>query len=204
MTEAALAGLFLGASLIIAIGAQNAFVLRLGLLRRHVLPVVLICAFSDALLITAGAAGMGAVIAASPHFITAISLAGGLFLFVYGLGAFKRSMAAHKLDSTKVTAGSLNNAILTALALTFLNPHVYLDTVVLLGGLSAVYEGPARFSYAAGAILASFIWFFMLGFGARYLAPVLAKPAAWRTLEIAIGLVMWLIAAQLVWPLIAP
>lgn len=190
MFSAALSGFLLGASLIIAIGAQNAFILRQGLLREHVFVLSLICALSDALLITAGVAGLGTLIAQSPTLISVVTLGGAAFLFWYALVAFRRAFHPEVLKAANAGNGNLKVAIGTVLALTFLNPHVYLDTVVLLGGLSARFEGANRAAYGAGAALASFIWFFGLGYGARLLQPIFAKPAAWRVLDVLIGLVM--------------
>lgn len=190
LLSAAVSGFLLGASLIMAIGAQNAFILRQGLLRQHVFILCLICALSDALLIAAGVAGLGTLIARSPSLIAAVTLGGAVFLFAYAALAFRRAMKPEALLAAKTGAGSLKAAIAACLAFTFLNPHVYLDTVVLLGSLSASFEGASRFAYGAGAVLASFVWFFGLGYGARLLQPVFARPAAWRVLDILIGVVM--------------
>ena len=185
-----LSGFLLGASLIIAIGAQNAFVLRQGLLRRHVFIVCLICALSDALLIAAGVAGLGTLIATSPQLIMLVTIGGALFLFAYAALAFRRAFDPHALTAAKSGTGDLGPAIAACLAFTFLNPHVYLDTVILLGSLSARFEGRERLAYGLGATAASFVWFFGLGYGARLLQPVFARPAAWRVLDASIGLVM--------------
>jgi L-lysine exporter family protein LysE/ArgO len=190
MIPAFINGFLLGGSLIIAIGAQNAFILRQGLLRQHVFILCLICALSDAILIALGVAGLGALISSSPKLITAVTLGGALFLFGYAVIAFRRAMHPAALQAGENGGGSLKTAIAACLAFTFLNPHVYLDTVVLLGSLSAKYQGPARFAYAEGAMAASFVWFFTLGYGARLLEPVFAKPAAWRALDTLIGIVM--------------
>jgi L-lysine exporter family protein LysE/ArgO len=190
MIPAFINGFLLGGSLIIAIGAQNAFILRQGLLRQHVFIVCLICALSDAVLIALGVAGLGTLISSSPKLITGVTLGGALFLFSYAVIAFRRAMHPAALQAGGNGGGSLKTAIAACLAFTFLNPHVYLDTVVLLGSLSAKYEGSARFAYAEGAMAASFVWFFTLGYGARLLEPVFAKPAAWRILDFLIGIVM--------------
>lgn len=187
---AALSGFLLGASLIIAIGAQNAFILRQGLLRQHVFVLCLICAASDALLIVAGVAGLGMLIASSPTLITLVTAGAAAFLFAYAFIAFRRAMKPQAMQAANTGAGSLKAAVAACLAFTFLNPHVYLDTVVLLGALSARYEVSARIAYGAGATLASFVWFFGLGYGARLLQPAFAKPAAWRILDTLIGVVM--------------
>jgi L-lysine exporter family protein LysE/ArgO len=195
--SAAFSGFFLGASLIIAIGAQNAFILRQGLLRQHVFILSLICALSDALLIAAGVAGLGTLIAQSPKLISFVTLAGAAFLFWYASVAFRRAFHPEAMQVRSNGSVSLKAAVATCLALTFLNPHVYLDTVVLLGSLSARYEGSARAAYGAGAVIASFVWFFSLGYGARLLQPIFAKPAAWRVLDCIIGVVMALIGISL-------
>nr|WP_210314965.1 LysE/ArgO family amino acid transporter [Aminobacter aganoensis] len=187
----------LGASLIIAIGAQNAFILRQGLLRQHVFILSLICAASDALLIAAGVAGLGTLIAQSPRLIMAVTVGGALFLFAYATIAFRRALKPEVLKAAKSGETRLWPAIAACLAFTFLNPHVYLDTVVLLGGLSAAYEGQARLAYGLGAATASFVWFFGLGYGARLLEPVFARPSAWRVLDLLIGLVMAAIGLSL-------
>ncbi|RKR75535.1 LysE/ArgO family amino acid transporter [Frondihabitans australicus] len=198
---AALLGLATGLSLIVAIGAQNAFVLRLGIAGRAkvIAPVVAICALSDAVLISAGVAGIGALIQAAPVALIVIRVIGSGFLIVYGLMAARRAFRPGSLDpADDVTnprgAGSdtsaLRKAIVTALAFTWLNPHVYLDTVLFLGSV-ANHQGPdARWFFAAGAVLGSFLWFSALGFGARLLRPVFARPAAWRVLDGIIAVVM--------------
>ncbi len=196
--SAALSGFLLGGSLIIAIGAQNAFLLRQGLLRRHVFILCLICALSDALLIAAGVAGLGTVIRQSPDLLIAVTLGGIVFLGFYAASAFLRMLRPKALKDAGADGLSLKAAIATCLAFTFLNPHVYLDTVVLIGSLSSVYSGPAHVAYGAGAALASFVWFFGLGYGARLLQPLFAKPAAWRVLDGIIGLVMLMLAISLI------
>ncbi|MDM9619945.1 LysE/ArgO family amino acid transporter [Rhizobium sp. S96] len=195
--SAALSGFFLGASLIIAIGAQNAFILRQGLLRSHVFVLCLICALSDAVLIAAGVAGLGTLVSRSPILLSVASLGGMLFLGAYAVLAFRRALHPGALQTGTPKAVGLKAAVATCLAFTFLNPHVYLDTVVLVGSLSAGYEGAGRLAFGAGAALASFIWFFGLGYGARLLQPVFAKPAAWRVLDVFIGIVMALLATSL-------
>ena len=189
-------GFLVGFSLILAIGAQNAFVLKYGLRREHVLPIVLTCALSDAILITAGVAGFGALAHAVPWFETAMRYGGALFLIWYG---FQNALSAWRggngLKGEGETGTSLRSALLTILALTWLNPHVYLDTLVLVGSISAQYDN--RFAFGAGAVSASFVFFFALGYGARLLAPIFAKPAAWRVLDALIALTMWAIALSL-------
>ncbi|WP_343503762.1 LysE/ArgO family amino acid transporter [Alloyangia pacifica] len=195
--QAAAAGFALGLSLIVAIGAQNAFVLRQGLRREHVLPVVLVCALSDAVLIAAGVAGFGLLASQLPGLETVMRWLGAAFLMWYGartLLAAWRGGAALRAERDPGN-GSLRRALLTCFALTWLNPHVYLDTVMLLGAVSSQYEN--RLHFGLGAVSASLFFFFALGFGARLLAPVFARPVAWRVLDLGIGLTMWLIAAKL-------
>ena len=203
MPAAFFTGFFLGASLIIAIGAQNAFILRQGLLRQHVFILCLICAVSDALLIAAGVAGLGAIIERSPTLLTIIRIGGAAFLFWYASVALRRALSPEAMDLSGEGEGSLKKALATCLAFTFLNPHVYLDTVLLVGSLSAPFEGNARLAYGIGAMSASFAWFFSLGYGARLLAPVFRKRRAWQVLDFFIAAVMALIGISLLWPFVA-
>lgn len=199
MFLSAASGFALGASLIIAIGAQNAFILRQGLLRQHVFVLCLICSLSDALLIILGVAGMGTLISGNQRLVLIATWGGALFLLWYASVALRRAFNPQSMEIQKRNGGStLQAAIMTCLAFTFLNPHVYLDTVVLLGSLSAQYEGPARTAFGAGAVTASFVWFFALGYGARLLQPVFEKPAAWRVLDFAIAAIMALLAVSLI------
>ncbi|MFI8261681.1 LysE/ArgO family amino acid transporter [Streptomyces sp. NPDC085665] len=182
---AALAGFGTGLSLIVAIGAQNAFVLRQGVRRHAVLAVVAICAVSDALLIALGVAGVGAFVTAWPSALTAVAIAGGTFLIAYGVLAARRVLRptpGAALGTEGATAGSRRRAVLTCLAMTWLNPHVYLDTVLLVGSLAAD-RGDLRWAFGIGAGLASLTWFATLGYGARLLSGPLARPAAWRVLD---------------------
>lgn len=195
--SAALQGFMLGAGLIVAIGAQNAFVLRQGLLRRHVLPVAFLCAASDALLIALGTAGLGSLIAGRPGLLRLVGLGGAAFLFWYGIVALRRATRPHRLQTAGPTENRLAAAVATCLALTFLNPHVYLDTVVLLGSISARFTGAGRTAFAAGAMTASFAWFFSLGYGARLLTPLFARPLAWWILDALIALTMAVLALLL-------
>ena len=194
--QALVAGFALGFSLILAIGAQNAFVLRQGLRREHVLPVVLVCAISDAVLVTAGILGFGALARAVPGLETVMRFGGAAFLIWYGARNFIAAWRGGEVLEAGAAAGSLRRALLTCLALTWLNPHVYLDTVVLLGSISAQYDDTLAFG--AGAVTASFTFFFALGYGARGLAPLFRRPASWRVLDVVVGLTMWAIAAKLV------
>ncbi|MBP2229611.1 LysE/ArgO family amino acid transporter [Azospirillum agricola] len=190
-------GFTLGAGLIIAIGAQNAFVLRQGLVRRHVLPLVLFCALSDALLIAAGSAGFGSLVASSPLLLRAAAFGGAAFLGVYGFRAFRSAFKAQSLSAEGAANLPLGRALATVAAFTFLNPHVYLDTVVLVGGIAGRYPIGERVWFAGGAMAASFAWFTALGYGARLLAPLFARPVAWRVLDTLIGVVMTALAASL-------
>jgi len=186
------AGFGAGLSLIVAIGAQNAFVLRHGARGRSVAAVVGICAVSDAVLIALGVAGLGAVVTAWPAALTAVGVAGGGFLICYGLLAAHRGLrpvAGQALSATGPDTGSARAAVLTCLALTWLNPHVYLDTVLLLGSI-ATDHGSLRWVFGLGAMTASLVWFTGLGYGARLLGPVLTKPAAWRVLDLLVAATM--------------
>ncbi|MFM2421661.1 MAG: hypothetical protein RL291_191 [Pseudomonadota bacterium] len=191
-------GFAIGGGLIIAIGAQNAFLLRQGLLKQHVLPLVLFCAISDALLIIAGVAGLGALVERNPVLLKVTAIGGALFLAWYGLKAFRRAWTVQSLELATEAAPSLARALSMCAAFTWANPHVYLDTVVLVGSLAAPYQGAERSAYAAGASTASFVWFFSLGYGARLLVPLFQKPRTWKILDLGIAAVMWLIAAKLI------
>ncbi|MFC9995147.1 LysE/ArgO family amino acid transporter [Nocardia sp. NPDC127526] len=194
---AAISGLGFGLSLIVAIGAQNAFVLRQGIRREHVLPVVAVCAASDVILMTAGVAGFGFVVNNAPVLLTVAKYAGAAFLLGYAFLAAKRAFSASALTAGGGAPIALSAAIATCLAVTWLNPHAYLDTMVLLGSFASTYATPDRWFLTAGAIAGSIIWFFGLGFGARLLAPVFAKPRAWRVLDSVIALVMTGLAVSL-------
>lgn len=188
-------GLGTGLSLIMAIGAQNAFVLKQGLMRQHVLAVCLFCAISDAALIAVGVFGMGAVSQAAPWLPQLMRWAGVAFLLIYGARSFMAAWRGGDVLRPEGRATSLAGTLAVVAALTWLNPHVWLDTVVLLGAVSSGWPSPQAF--AAGAISGSFLFFFSLGYGARLLAPVFARPAAWRWLEVGVGCVMWAIALKL-------
>ncbi len=189
------AGFVTGLSLIVAIGAQNAFVLRQGLRRQHVLVVVLICAFSDALLIALGILGLGAVINSLPLLIEVFRYGGAAYLLWFAIGAIRRAIKPSALVESDKQADSLRATILTALALTYLNPHVYIDTVLLLGSIANQFE--LIWLFGLGAMTASFVWFFSLGFGASWLGKYVTKPIFWRILDIFIAIVMISIAAML-------
>ncbi|MEU2284093.1 LysE/ArgO family amino acid transporter [Streptomyces sp. NPDC013178] len=195
---AAAAGFGTGLSLIVAIGAQNAFVLRQGIRRDAVLAVVGICALSDALLIALGVAGVGALVVAWPGALTAVAWIGGAFLLCYGALAARRVLTPGGALTTDGDAtGSRRRAVLTCLAMTWLNPHVYLDTVFLLGTVAAD-RGPLRWTFGLGAALASLCWFAALGFGARLLSRFLARPAAWRVLDGLVAVTMIVLGVTLV------
>ena len=194
---ASLSGLGFGLSLIVAIGAQNAFVLRQGLRGEHVALVVAVCAISDALLIGAGVAGAGALLRGAPDVVEAVKYGGAAFLLGYALLAARRAWRPGALHAAPEAAGGFGGVLATALALTWLNPHVYLDTVVLLGTVAATH-GDERWWFGAGAVCGSVLWFAGLGFGARLLRRPFARPAAWRVLDGAVALGMGAIAASLV------
>jgi L-lysine exporter family protein LysE/ArgO len=195
--EAGVAGFLTGFSLILAIGAQNAFVLRQGLRREHVGAVVAVCAGSDALLIAAGVAGFGAVSRMVPWLAEAMRWGGVIFLLVYGALRFRAAMkGGEALKPAPGVTASLGAVVTTCLLLTWANPHVWLDTVVLLGSISAQYPGRGV-AFAGGAMVASVVFFSSLGFGARLLAPFFAQSRAWVLLEVGVGMVMWAIAAGL-------
>ena len=198
-----LAGFGSGLSLIAAIGAQNAFVLRQGIRREHVLPVVAVCIASDAVLILAGVAGFGVLTSQAPWLLVAARLGGAAFLLVYAVFAARRALRPAAL--TVEDAGALGSgrrtgpqaAVLTVAALTWLNPHVYLDTVVLLGSLASAQGDPGRWLFAVGAAVASLLWFSALGFGARGLRRFFARPASWRVLDGLVAVVMAALAVSL-------
>ena len=201
MQTAFIQGMGIGGSLIMAVGAQNAFVLKQGLKGSHTLPIAAICSFIDAIMITAGVAGLGHLIIAFPLVKDIASFGGALFLLVYGYGALKSSFSDNRMDNDgDLAADSLKKAVLTTLAISLLNPHLYLDTVVLLGSISVQFEGTEKQWFGAGAVLASFVWFFSLSLGAKYLSPVFKKPKAWCYLDRFICVTMWSIAAALIYP----
>jgi L-lysine exporter family protein LysE/ArgO len=191
------AGLLTGLSLIVAIGAQNAFVLRQGLLRQHVGPVVAVCAISDLVLIAAGVAGIGAIVQHAPTALTVVRWLGVAFLTAYGVRSLWRARHAESLQAATENPPSLRAALLQMTALTWLNPHVYLDTVLLLGSIAAHHGPTGKWWFGAGAGLGSIVWFTGLGYGARLLGPLLSRPRSWQVLDVLIGLTMLAIAAQL-------
>lgn len=191
-------GLALGMGLIVAIGAQNAFVLRQGLRREHVGTVVLLCAVADAVLIIAGVFGMAQALGERPGLARAMALAGAAFLAAYGWQALRRARHSSQLTAMQEGAGlSRGAAMAQAAAFTLLNPHVYLDTVLLVGSIGAQQPGALRVWFATGASTASLVWFASLGYGAHWLAPLFARPKAWQVLDGLIGLTMWVLAVLL-------
>lgn len=193
-----LKGFGFGGGLIVAIGAQNAFVLSNGIKKNHSLAIALVCSLCDAVLITVGIAGVGAAVATSPALAQTALWGGAAFLIYYGFLAFKSAMAGGQLDAGDETGGSLMTVLMATLAVTLLNPHVYLDTIVLMGSISSQFAGNGRLFFGAGAITASFIWFFSLSLGGKMLAPMFQKPGSWRILDTLVGITMWAIAASLV------
>lgn len=195
--NALLFGFSLGFSLILAIGAQNAFVLRQGLKGEHVFLVCLICALSDAILILIGVSGFHVLIAAFPSLVSIARYGGAAFLLAYGALSFYRALRVQEvLVPSEIRSNSAWQSALTCLAFTWLNPHVYLDTVVLLGSVSTQFSEHIVY-FAGGAVSASFVFFFALGYGAVLLRPLFAQPRAWRVLDFVIGGIMWGIAARL-------
>lgn len=198
MIGPALTGFATGFSLILAIGAQNAFVLRQGLARQHVFALCLLCATSDALLITAGVLGFAAIIDAVPLLPQIMAWGGAAFLFVYGaMRLYAAYLGVYETHLAGKSAG-LWATLATAAAFTWLNPHVYLDTLGLIGAISTQYDIKIdRYTFGIGAVLSSYVFFFGLGYGARLLAPVMQSARAWRILDVIIGLVMWALAVKL-------
>lgn len=189
-------GFFLGLSLIFAIGSQNAFVLKQGLRREHVFLICLFCAVSDALLISAGVAGFGAVTARYPHIVDIAKISGSLFLLTYGVLSLYSSMkVTHALSTDGQTVTSLTKALLLCFGFTWLNPHVYLDTLVLVGMVST--GANSKLLFASGAVSASFVFFFALGYGARLLKPFFVNPKAWNILDALVGMLMLYLAWHL-------
>jgi L-lysine exporter family protein LysE/ArgO len=196
-TSAFATGFALSATLIIAIGAQNSFVLRQGLRREHVPAIVAFCALADLALISAGVAGLAKVAGAAPVLTLALTIGGTLFLLWYGLRALRRAWQPQALRAARDARVSLRSAVAQAAAFTFLNPHVYLDTVLLMGSIGARQPADSRLWFVGGAALASGAWFTTLGFGARLLAPLFSRPRAWQVLDILVGATMLALAAGL-------
>ncbi|WP_322976898.1 LysE/ArgO family amino acid transporter [Acinetobacter pittii] len=189
-------GFGIGSGLIVAIGAQNAFVLKQGLKQQYVFWLCLICALSDSILIACGVLGFAEIMTASPILITVAKYLGATFLFVYGAKAFYAAFkTTQSMDLDSSQKQTLTQALVTCLAFTWLNPHVYLDTIVLIGSVATQLED--KVSFALGSIFASWVFFFSLGYGARLLKPLFTNPKAWKILDFIIGCVMWSIAITL-------
>jgi L-lysine exporter family protein LysE/ArgO len=191
-----LPGLLTGLSLIIAIGAQNAFVIRQGLTKKHVFLVVAICAISDALLILLGVAGLGALISGLPWLLEIIRWFGVAYLTWFGIRSIRSAFKTQVLDASGVQSGSAKTVVLSVLGFTFLNPHVYLDTVILLGSIGNQF-GQDKWWFALGAAVASILWFSSIGFGAKAASRFMAKPVFWKVLDLVIAAVMFGIAILL-------
>jgi L-lysine exporter family protein LysE/ArgO len=196
MWQSYLNGLLVAAGLIVAIGAQNAFVLAQSLRREHHLPVAALCVLCDAVLVAAGVFGLAAVLAKSPALLAVARWGGAAFLLWLGIQALRRALSPQALQQQDSGPRSRRAVLLAALAVTLLNPHVYLDTVLLIGSLGA--QQPVPGAYALGAASASLLWFFSLALGAAWLAPWLARPATWRLLDLAVAAMMFAVAGQLV------
>lgn len=199
MSFAFFKGMAIGASLIIAIGAQNMHVLRMGLLRQHLLLTALVCAGCDMLLITLGISGLGLLITAHENLLLALRYAGAAFLFFYGYRALRRALQASQMTvSVSPKLYSAQSALATALAVSLLNPHVFLDTVLLIGAIGAQETGWNRVAFGGGAALASWLWFFALAYGAKFLIPLFAQPRAWRILDAVIAIVVFSLGLGLI------
>lgn len=197
MWQSYLNGLLVAFGLIMAIGTQNAFVLAQSLRREHHLPVAAFCVVCDALLVAAGVFGLATILAQNPVLLSVARWGGAVFLLWYGTQALRRAFANSSLEqSAGQTARSLKAVMLSALAVTLLNPHVYLDTVLLIGSLGAQQSVPG--AYVIGAASASLLWFFTLAVGAAWLAPWLARPGTWRLLDLLVAVMMYTVAVQLI------
>jgi L-lysine exporter family protein LysE/ArgO len=194
--QAFIKGFGVGFALIVAIGAQNAYVLTRGICRNHHWTVALMGSVIDAVLISVGILGMGELVEAWPPMITVVTLAGSVFLFVYGAISFKKMLDPGELRASNELV-SLKRAVITMLAFSFLNPHVYLDTVVLVGSIAVQEESQNRIPFGAGAVLASFVWFFSLALGGQWLTPWFQDTRTWKWLDFVIGIIMWAIAFTL-------
>ena len=191
-------GFGMGGGLIVVIGAQNAYVLSQAVRKNYLLIIPLICITCDAVLIAAGVSGVGKAVASNPGFSKLAAWGGAAFLFLYGARAFRSAFIGGRLEADDAAAPSLKAAVLATLAVTLLNPHVYLDTVILMGSVSGQYSRDGRIFFGIGAVCASTLWFFSLSFGGQFLAPLFRRPAAWRVLDGLVCTVMWAIAASLV------
>lgn len=198
MLNAILAGFALGGGLIVAIGAQNAFVIRQGVLNSHVFWICLFCSVSDAILIWGGTYGLGTVLQVLPWLLTVMQYGGAAFLVWYGIKALRRALKPEALSDSTNTTSNLFMALATCAALTWLNPHVYLDTVILVGSIANARAAGEQAPFALGASLASFAWFFLIGYGAKALRGPLSKPIVWRGIDAAIAVIMFWLAIKLV------
>lgn len=194
-----LQGAGVGGGLIVAIGAQNAFVLSQGVRRNHPLPVALLCGFCDATLILLGISGVGSLVASNPLLGQIAAWGGALFLLWYGIRSLQSALRGGTLDVDNNSTPSLRAVLGATLAVTLLNPHVYLDTLVLLGGISGQFPAAERYLFGAGAMTASFLWFLLLSLGAGLMAPLFRRPIAWRILDSLVFLTMWSIGLSLLW-----
>jgi L-lysine exporter family protein LysE/ArgO len=197
MLHALIAGFALGGSLIVAIGAQNAFVIRQGILGQHVFWICLFCAVSDTLLIWSGTYGLSVILQELPALITVMTYGGAAFLIWYGFKALRRALNPHSLSEASDVPQGLLTALSVCAALTFLNPHVYLDTVILVGSIANARPQGEQVAFAAGASLASFVWFFAIGYGAAALRRPLSRPVVWRGIDFAIAAIMFILAGKL-------
>ena len=193
-----LQGFGTGGGLIVAIGAQNAFVLSQGVRRNHHLVIAMLCIFCDAIFISAGVIGFGRAISASAILSRLVAWGGAGFLLVYGVGSLRSALRGGRLDAASPSVGSLRAVIIATLAVTLLNPHFYLDTVVLLGSVSSQFQGESRLFFWTGAVSASTLWFLSLSLGGQMLAPLFRKPIAWRVLDSLVCATMWTIAGSLI------
>ncbi len=186
-------GIGTGGGLIVAIGAQNAFVLSQGVRKNHYLLIALICAVCDAILVAIGVTGVGTLITADPLISQIAGIGGALFLFVYGIRAFHSAVKGNGMDTDKAASTSMKAVVLATLAVTLLNPHVYIDTILLMGSIAGQFQSPDHLAFGAGAVTASFAWFFSLSIGATYLAPLFRQKLSWRILDTIVGVIMWTI-----------
>lgn len=195
-----LQGVLTCATLIVAIGSQNAFVLKNALHQNHVFAICLLCFVCDFVLMGVGILGLGSILTAHQGIAIILAMLGALFLFTYGALSFKNALTLNHALTVDGKAGktTLKAALLGTLAVTLLNPHVYLDTVVIIGGIAGTMTLQQKWQFLAGALLVSFVWFFGLGYGARFLLPIFAKPKAWKILDTVIGIVMWWIGFGLI------
>jgi len=196
-------GFGMGGGLIVAIGAQNAFILTQGVRRNHHLAVALLCTMCDALLITLGVTGVGTMVASNPTLGLIAAWGGAVFLGWYGFSALKSAVRGGSMDSNEESGKGLRHTLMLTLAVTLLNPHVYLDTIVLMGSVSGQFDAPDRYIFGAGAATASLCWFLALSLGGQLLAPLFKRPITWRILDSLVCLTMWTIAASLIRPMIS-